>query len=71
VAEQVDAGPAGERGGVLSAVLADAAAEGRKLGDPIVDPLLGAVQELGDVRADRLVRAAEVGAREQLDLLDR
>ena len=70
-AEQVGVAPAGERGGVLGAEIANAASDRFKLGDAVVDPALGSVQRCCYARANGLVRAAEVGTRKPIDLLDR
>jgi hypothetical protein len=68
--EGIRAAPAGERGGVLGAEVANPALDRLKFGDAVIDPALGAVQERRQARTDRLVGAADVVASQPIDLLD-
>src|ERR671921_1371251 len=69
--EQLGARDPGERCRVLGGVVANAAADLFQFCDPRVDPPLGSLEQRGQLRAEWLVRAAEVLTRELLDLLDR
>src|SRR5829696_6107065 len=69
--EEISAGTAGERGCVRCSEVADPAANGLELGDAVVDPALGAVQQRRHARTDRLIGAGEVVTPQPIDLLDR
>jgi hypothetical protein len=70
-ARKVGARDPGERCRVLGAVVANVAADRFELGDPRIDQPFAPLQHRRELRAEWLVRAAEVLTRQLLDLLDR